>query len=88
MEWAAERGTVVRSDDSMTVLVARFHGQTEVLKFGPEEWARLVYYGLEDELDPDIYHARLSGYALDDLWETLGGKGSPIVIRDGELERE
>ncbi len=88
MEWASDLGTVVRSDDSQTVLVTGTYELTEVLKFGPKEWAQFVYRGLEDEVDPDTYDARLSGYALDDLWETLGSKGSPIVIRNGELERE
>lgn len=88
MEWASDWGTVVRSDESQAILVTSTYGLTEVLKFGPKEWAQFVYRGLEDEVDLDIYDARLSGYALDDLWETLGSKGSPIVIRNGELERE
>jgi hypothetical protein len=78
------------SDDSKTIF--SFHGEKhrkEVLAFGPTDWAVFVirgdWFAGEREL---VYDAAVSGAARDELWETLGSKGSPLVVRDGRLVPE
>lgn len=89
LNWVAASGTVLDSNDSRTIFRSRGSQEEKVvLGFGPAEWAQFVLHG--DWMmgkRPANYDASVSGAALDELWETVGSKGSPIVVRDGRLVR-
>ncbi|MEV7429429.1 hypothetical protein AB0N29_07380 [Nocardioides sp. NPDC092400] len=78
----------VHADESWVIV--RFHGekQKEVLAFGPTEWAYFVPH--DSWLAGSVgafYDASRSGSACDELLETLGSKGSPLVLRGWRLTR-
>jgi hypothetical protein len=87
LEFLSEVGWIVHSDCSRTII--RFRGgEKEVLAFGPAEWAHFVIHGFSAALvAAAVYDAVVSGSAIDELMETLGSKGSPLVVREGRLVR-
>ncbi|MBC2959247.1 hypothetical protein [Nocardioides deserti] len=86
MEFLSGVAWVERLDESRTIIRFRA-GEKEVLAFGPTEWAHFVAHGFAGAAPGvgALYDPAISGSAIDELMETLGSKGSPVVVREGQL---
>jgi len=82
--------SIVESTDGSVILQRTAHLHQEILRFGPQEWYSFLC-GPEAPTTDSGEPPRVTNtpiWAWDELMETMGSKGSPLVIRDGYLRLE
>jgi len=82
-------GSVLLANDGLIVIYDRASHAKEKLKFSREDWFEFVNgRGRVHGRGHILADTENPSWAIDELWETLGAKGSPLVIRNGRIEHE